>query len=65
LRERHSGADADFENASADALGRRDRGVPAALEDRAENQIVDRRPPRLILGDGLRVQIGVRQCAHE
>ena len=64
MRQRNSGADADFENAPADALGGGDRGVPAALEDRAEDEVIDRRPPRIGFGDHLIVQIRVRQSAH-
>src|SRR3954451_155554 len=50
--QRNAGADTDFENASADALRRRDRGAAAALEHPAEHHIVDRRPAR----------IGLRYC---
>ena len=51
IRQRNAGADADFEDAPADALGRRDRGLAAALEHRAEHEVVDRRPARIGLGD--------------
>ena len=44
VRQRYAGADPDLENAAADPLRRLDRGLPAALEHRAEHQIVDRRP---------------------
>ena len=56
VRQRDAGADADLEDAAADALGRRDRGLPAALEHRAEHQIVDRRPARIGLRDRVLVE---------
>ena len=58
------GADADFKDAPADALGRGDRRLTAALENRAKDEIVKRRPARIGFGDGLRVQIDFRQSAH-
>src|SRR5713101_51385 len=51
IRERNAGADADVEDAPADALGRRDRGLAAGVEHRAEDEIVDRRPTRIGLRD--------------
>ena len=51
IRQRQAGADADFEDAAADAFGRSDPGLAAAIEHRAEHQIVDRRPARIGLGD--------------
>ena len=36
---------------AADALGRGDRGLAAALEHRAEHEVVDRRPARVGLLD--------------
>ena len=42
--QRDAGPDADLEDASADPLGRHDRGAPAAFEHRPEHQVVDRRP---------------------
>src|SRR5579884_946716 len=58
IRQRQAGADADFEYAPADALGRGDRRLAATLEHRAEYQIVDRRPPRIGFGDGIVVELG-------
>ena len=37
VRQRDAGADADLENASADALGRRDRGMPRASRSTVPN----------------------------
>jgi len=42
---------ADLEDAPADALGRRDRGLPAAIEHGTEHEIVDRGPARIRLRD--------------
>jgi hypothetical protein len=64
LRQRDAGADADFQDAAADALGRGDRRVAAAFKHRAEDEIVDRRPPRIGLGDGVGVEVGLRKRAH-
>ena len=49
--QRDAGADADVEDAPADPLGRRDRGLAAGVEHRAEDEIVDRRPARIGLRD--------------
>ena len=64
MRQRYPRADADLENTPADPFGGGDGGMTAALEHRAENEIVDRRPARIGLGDGLRVEIGFRKRAH-
>ena len=57
IGQRNAGADADFEDAPADALGRRDRRLAAALEHLAEHEIVDRRPARIGLGDRALVEL--------
>src|SRR4029453_14469884 len=49
ISERNAGADANIEDAPADALGGRDRGLAAGVEPRAEHEIVDRRPARVSL----------------
>ena len=46
-----AGADTDLENAAADALRRLDRSFAAALEHRAEYEIVDRGPAGIGFGD--------------
>ena len=53
VRQADAGADADVENAPADAIGGGDGRVPRALEHRAEDEIVDRRPARICLGHRL------------
>src|SRR5262249_22619369 len=63
-RQRDSGADADFEDASADPFGRGHGGVPTALEHSAEDQIVNRRPARIGFGDSKIVEIGARANVH-
>ena len=65
VRQRDAGADADLEDAAADALGGGDRGLAPALENRAEHEIVDRRPAGIGLRDRLLVEFGVRQIGHE
>ena len=42
---------------AADALGRGDRRLAAALEHRAEHEVVDRRPARVGLGDASCVEL--------
>ena len=65
IRQRDAGADADLEDAAADAFGGGDRGLPAALEHRAEHEIIDRRPARIGLGNRVLVELGARQIGHE
>src|ERR1019366_3653143 len=55
--ERDAGADPDIEDAPAGPLSGRDRRPAAGIEDRAEHQIVDRRPARIGLCDGLAVEL--------
>src|SRR5262249_25621777 len=57
-------ADPHLEDASADAFGGGDRGVAAALENRAEHEIINRRPARIRLGDRLLVELCARQIGH-
>ncbi len=57
VRQRYAGADPDLENATADLFGGDDGGLPAALEHRTKNQVIDRRPARIGLGDRLFVQL--------
>jgi hypothetical protein len=42
--ERDAGADPDLQNTPADSFGCLDRGLAAAVEDRAEHDVVDRSP---------------------
>ena len=65
VRQRDAGSDADFEDAAADALGGGDRRLAPALEHRAENQVVDRRPARIGLGDRVLVEFGPRYAVHD
>jgi len=60
VRQRYAGADSHLEDASADAFGGGDRCMPAALENRAEHEIIDRRPARVGLGDHLLVELRAR-----
>ena len=55
--QRDAGADADLEDTAADPLGRLDRGAPAALEHRAEHQVVDRRPAVIGLSTAFRLDV--------
>ena len=61
--QRQAGADTDFEDAAADALGRGDRGLAAAIEHRTEHEIVDRRPARIGFGDRGLVELSRHQRA--
>ena len=47
IEQRNAGADPDIEDAPADALGGRDRGLAAGVEHRAEDEVIDRRPARI------------------
>jgi hypothetical protein len=58
--QRNAGTDPDIEDAPADALGRRDRGLAAGVEHPAEHEIVDRRPARI----GLRNRVDVDFARH-
>src|SRR5262249_30261840 len=60
VRERYAGADPHLEDAAADTFGGGDRGVAATLEDRAEHEIINRRPARIGLGDRLLVELCAR-----
>src|SRR5262249_23047919 len=64
VRQRYAGADSHLEDASADAFGGGDRGMAAALENRAEHEIIDRRPARVSLCDHLPFELGVPENAH-
>src|SRR5499433_675992 len=64
VRQRYAGADPHLEDASADAFGGGDRGVAATLENRAEHEIINRRPARIRLGDRLLVELCARQIGH-
>ena len=57
IPQRNAGADPDLEDASTDALGRLDRGLAAAVENRAEYDIVDRRPSVVRADDRLVVEL--------
>ena len=41
-----------------------DRGMATAFKDRAKDQVVDRRPARISLGDGLGIEIAFQNCVH-
>src|SRR5215469_12109735 len=60
VRQRYAGTDSHLEDASADTFGGGDRGMTAALENRAEHEIIDRRPARVGLGDRLLVELRAR-----
>ena len=63
IGQRQAGPDADFENAAADPFGRRDRCFAAALEHRAEYEIVDRRPAGIGPGDRVLVEfVAIAPC---
>ncbi|KAH2775487.1 hypothetical protein KXW38_001979, partial [Aspergillus fumigatus] len=57
LRQRDAGADADFEHAPADTVGRGNRGLAALAEHAAKNEIVDRSPAVIRLLDRRTVEI--------
>src|SRR5262249_24763088 len=58
VRQRYAGADSHLEDAYADAFGGGDRCMAAALENRAERELIDCRPRRVGLGDRLLVELG-------
>src|SRR5262249_53784212 len=64
VRERYAGPHPDLEDAPADAFGGGDRGLPAALEDRAEDDIIDWRPSRIGVRDRLFVEVRIRHFGH-
>src|SRR6202048_4385941 len=51
IGQRNPGADPDFKNASADALGSCNRGLAAGVEHRPEHEVIERRPTRIRLGN--------------
>jgi hypothetical protein len=51
LAERQAGSNPDIQNATANALGSIDRCTTASAKDRAEHDIVDRRPSTVSLSD--------------
>ena len=59
-----SGPHTDFEDTAADALRGGDGGVAAMLENRAENEVIDRRPSRISLGNRLFVEFRARNFRH-
>src|SRR5215469_8126022 len=62
--QRDAGADPDVEDAPADALRRRDRGLAASVEHGAEDEIVDRRPARIGLGNRVDVDFARHRPRH-
>jgi len=64
IGQRNTGADADVEDAPADALGRGDRSLAAGVENRAEDEIVDRRPARIGLRDRVDVDFARHRPRH-
>src|SRR5262249_16410882 len=57
IRQGNTCADTDLKDATTDPFGRCDRGGASALANRAKYEIVDRRPARISLGDGVPVEI--------
>src|SRR5262249_25656970 len=58
-----AGANTNLQNATADALGRRDRSAPTLIEHRAEHQVIDWRPAPIGLGNrGLVELAGDADC---
>src|SRR6201999_1783547 len=56
-RQGNAGADADFEDAAAELVGRLDRGITALAEHAAEHEVVNRSPAVIGLLDHLAVDI--------
>jgi hypothetical protein len=61
---RYAGAYSHLEDAPADAFGGGDRGMSAALENSAEHEVIDGRPSRIRLGDGVLVEFRSSQVGH-
>ncbi len=60
--ERDAGADADVEDATANSLRRGNRRLAAGIEHGAEDEVVDRRPARIRLGDRADVDFVCHVC---
>src|SRR5215475_13535350 len=61
---RYAGPDSHLEDAATDAFGGRDRGMSAALENSAEDEVIDGRPSGIRLGDGVLVEFRMSQVGH-
>jgi hypothetical protein len=60
-----SGSHTDLENSATDALGSGNCSAAAVLENRAEYEVINRRPPRICLLDGGSIELRRGQIRHD